>query len=78
VTCAIDPTSVFPKLTGSATIEGTLKTGEAFTLVVTDNGEPGVTDRFKLTVAGTLLVDTDLGGDGHGGGNIQLHKEQCD
>ncbi|MFN3432367.1 MAG: post-COAP-1 domain-containing protein, partial [Candidatus Sericytochromatia bacterium] len=78
VTCDIDPASVFPRLTGTATIEGTLKTGEAFVFVVTDVGEPGVLDTVKLTVAGSVIFNMDLAGDRSGGGNIQLHKEKCD
>ena len=78
VVCDVDPGSVEPKLTGTVTVTGTLKTGEAFTLVTVDNGEPGVLDEIRLTVAGTVVFDGELGGEGHGGGNIQLHKTKCE
>lgn len=73
-----DPGSVFPRLTGTVTVKGALKTGQAFTPVLVDTGEPGVLDDIKLSVAGTVVFHKDLAGDAHGGGNIQLHKDQCE
>lgn len=56
-------------------------------LFVTDNGEPGRNDHLEiqLLLRGNLvydsgdvfLDDSSLGGSGHGGGNIQIHKQNC-
>jgi hypothetical protein len=79
VDCDIDPTSVAPKLTGTVTVTGTVDgTGETFTLVLVDDGEPGVLDDIKLSIGGAVVFDGELGGEGAGGGNIQIHKEKCD
>lgn len=51
----------------TSTIQGMLKTGLAFTLVVTDNGEPGRADTFLFT-SGVVRFAGLLGG-----GNIQQH-----
>ncbi len=57
-------------------------------VLVTDNGEPGRNDTFEIQLllngnivylAGAVF-DTGpgtLGGVGHGGGNIQIHKQNC-
>lgn len=77
-----------PKIKGTREICGTATTNHPaypvvdFRVEVTDNGEPGVDDIFKikLGVAGAEIYSTyndpnnTLGGDGPGGGNIQLHK----
>jgi hypothetical protein len=78
VICDVDPGLVFPRLTGTVTVRGTLKTGQPFTLVLVDTGEPGVLDDISMSIEGTVVFHQDLGGDGHGGGNIQLHREACD
>ena len=44
------------------------------TVLVADRGEPGVDDLFDLTLSNGYHAGGDLGGDGPGGGNIQLHK----
>jgi hypothetical protein len=44
------------------------------TVLVADRGEPGVNDLFDLTLSNGYRAGGDLGGDGPGGGNIQLHK----
>jgi hypothetical protein len=56
----------------AATITGTLKTGDSYTLVVVDNGEPGRADTFNLTstplsTGGPMMLDPR-------GGNIQVHR----
>jgi hypothetical protein len=46
-----------------------------FRVRMEDNGEPGRDDRFGIRLENGYLVTTrSLGGDGPGGGNIQLHK----
>jgi hypothetical protein len=46
-----------------------------FRIRMVDNGEPGRDDRFGIVLGnGYWARTTDLGGDGPGGGNIQLHK----
>jgi hypothetical protein len=46
-----------------------------FRVRMEDNGEPGRDDRFGIVLDNGYWVTTrDLGGDGSGGGNIQLHK----
>jgi hypothetical protein len=56
----------------AATITGTLKTGEPYTLVVVDNGEPGRADTFNLTSA-SLTTGGPIPLDPRGG-NIQVHR----
>jgi hypothetical protein len=80
----IDPKTKQP--IGSRLICGTARTnqfGEVdFMVRAQDKGEPGVDDLFfiRLSVGGIVVYttehdpDTSLGGDGPGGGNIQLHK----
>jgi hypothetical protein len=50
------------------------------TVRVCDNGEPGVDDTLEITLSNgyTAGAGTTLGGDGPGGGNVQLHKPKCD
>jgi hypothetical protein len=72
--------------TGTRTICGTARTNQLgdvdWAVRVTDAGEPGVDDVFfiRLTQMGVTVYTTEfdsnrtLGGDGSGGGNIQLHK----
>ena len=43
-------------------------------VIVADNGEPGRDDIFDITLSTGYHAGGDLGGSGHGGGNIQLHK----
>lgn len=46
-----------------------------FRVRMEDKGEPGRDDRFGIRLSNGYLVTTrSLGGDGPGGGNIQLHK----
>jgi|SRR5436190_15722934 len=46
-----------------------------FRVRMEDNGEPGTNDRFGIRLSnGYLVTARSLGGDGSGGGNIQLHK----
>ncbi len=46
-----------------------------FRVRLEDNGEPGRDDRFGIRLTNGYLVTTrSLGGDGSGGGNVQLHK----
>jgi hypothetical protein len=75
-----------PKRTGGRYICGTARTNQFgdvdFVVGAEDNGEPGVDDRFIIRLRqGAVTVYTTegdsnktLGGDGPGGGNIQLHK----
>ena len=44
------------------------------TVICADNGEPGRDDIFDITLSTGYHAGGDLGGPGHGGGNIQLHK----
>ena len=44
------------------------------TVLVADRGEPGVNDLFEVSLSNGYRAGGDLGGDGPGGGNIQLHK----
>ena len=55
-----------------ATVTGTLKTGDPYTLIVVDAGEPGRADTFNLSsvplnTGGPIALDPR-------GGNIQIHK----
>jgi hypothetical protein len=75
-----------PKRTGSRIVCGRARTnlyGDVdFLFFAADNGEPGVDDEFvlRLRKAGATMYTTEgdadrtLGGNGPGGGNIQLHK----
>jgi len=49
-----------------------------YRVTVDDQGEPGVNDRFIIRLSSGYTTESDsnntLGGDGPGGGNIQLHK----
>jgi hypothetical protein len=57
---------------GSADVDGTAESYEAD---VADNGEPGGgVDRFRLLLNGARVTGLD---DYLAGGNIQLHKQQC-
>jgi hypothetical protein len=55
--------------TGTCTIDGVDGT---YTLEVCDNGEPGTSDRFSLTLSTGYVASGVIDG-----GNIQLHKEKC-
>ena len=45
-----------------------------FRVRLEDNGEPGVNDRFGIQLSnGYQVTPRSLGGDGKGGGNVQLH-----
>ncbi len=61
---------------GSATVNG--QSGYSYNVVACDNGEPGTSDTFDVTVNGsggaTYHNSGTLGGGTQGGGNIQLHK----
>jgi hypothetical protein len=46
-------------------------------VVVADNGEPGRNDTFSITLSTGYSQGGSLGGDGPGGGNIQLHEGKC-
>jgi hypothetical protein len=50
-------------------------------LFISDNGEPGITDWFEiqLLLNGNIVYREGgtLGASGHGGGNIQIHKQNC-
>ena len=50
----------------------------SYRVTVDDQGEPGVNDRFIIRLSSGYTTESDsnntLGGDGPGGGNIQLHK----
>jgi hypothetical protein len=48
------------------------------TVLVCDYGEPGVADELEITLSNGFAASGDLGGSGHGGGNVQLHKPKCD
>jgi hypothetical protein len=55
---------------GTADVDGTTETYQAD---VADDGEPGSgVDRFRLRLNGAPVADDYLAG-----GNIQLHKPQC-
>jgi hypothetical protein len=58
-------------ITYAVTINGVAGTAR---LRVVDNGEPGRTDIFDLTLSTGYHAAGDLGGSRPGGGNIQLHK----
>ncbi len=56
------------QINGIATIDG--KGSYKFTLIVSDNGEPGTNDKFSLAVSNGYTISGTLQG-----GNIQLHKK---
>jgi hypothetical protein len=58
----------------NVTIDG--KPGTAV-VDVCDNGEPGRNDTFGITLSDGYKASGDLGGRRPGGGNIQLHKKNC-
>lgn len=62
--------------TYNVTIDG--EPGTA-TVRICDNGEPGVNDVLEITLSNgySAGAGTTLGGDGPGGGNVQLHKPNC-
>lgn len=60
----------------TVTFSGTLRNGAAFTSVVTDYDEPGKDDAFSFSTAGFSISGL-LGDDGGGGGNIQVHRDNC-
>ncbi|HCS19395.1 MAG TPA: hypothetical protein DIW47_02340 [Bacteroidetes bacterium] len=62
---AID--SVTREITGNAKIDG--KGSFTYTVIVTDNGEPGTNDFFSLAISNGYTASGTLEG-----GNIQLHK----
>lgn len=62
----------------TATFSGTLRGGGTFMAMVTDVGEPGTEDLFSFRTSTGFSVSGDLGGDGPGGGNIQIHKLDCE
>jgi hypothetical protein len=43
-----------------------------------DNGEPGRNDTFSIQLSNGYSASGDLGGTGHGGGNLQFHQGKCD
>ncbi len=47
-------------------------------VLLTDNGEPGRNDIFSIELSTGYAASGDLGGSQNGGGNIQLHKGDCD
>jgi hypothetical protein len=58
------------RIEGNATINGAAGT---YKVVLSDNGEPGRNDRFAITLSNGYSAAGALAG-----GNIQLHKRQCD
>lgn len=60
----------------AATIDGEVGTA---TVVVCDYGEPGRNDVVEITLSTgyTAGQGSTLGGNGNGGGNVQLHKGSC-
>jgi hypothetical protein len=50
------------------------------TVRICDNGEPGVNDVMEITLSNgySAGVGSTIGGDGRGGGNVQLHKPRCE
>src|SRR5205823_11910368 len=58
----------------NVTIDGVAGTAA---VQVTDNGEPGRNDTFEIVLSNGDSAGGSLGGDRHGGGNIQLHKAKC-
>jgi hypothetical protein len=57
------------RTTGTCTIDGV---DGSYVLVVSDNGEPGKSDTFSLTLSTGYVASGVIDG-----GNIQLHKEKC-
>jgi hypothetical protein len=64
------------RATYDVTIDGVPGTA---TVRVCDNGEPGRDDVVEITLSNgyTAGIGSTLGGDGKGGGNVQLHKPKC-
>jgi hypothetical protein len=56
------------------TIDG--EPGNALVRVI-DNGESGRDDTFEIQLSNGYFAGLSLGGEGPGGGNIQLHKSMC-
>jgi hypothetical protein len=56
------------------TIDGAVGTAQ---VVVADNGEPGRDDTFSIALSTGYSQGGSLGGNGPGGGNIQLHEGKC-
>jgi len=67
--------AVTRKINYDVTIDGVAGTAE---VVVADNGEPGRDDTFSIALSTGYSQGGSLGGDGHGGGNIQLHEGKCE
>ncbi len=68
----VDPSNANGRIISySVTINGVAGTAR---LLVIDNGEPGRTDVFDLTLSNGYRAVGELGGARPGGGNIQLHK----
>jgi hypothetical protein len=64
------------RATYDVTIDGSPGTA---TVRICDYGEPGRDDVMEITLSTgyTAGIGTTLGGDGPGGGNVQLHKARC-
>lgn len=62
----------------NATFSGKLDNGVRFTVTVADNGEPGNHDTFSFQTAAGFSLNGLLGAGVHGGGNIQIHHEDCE
>jgi len=60
--------------TYNVTVDGAAATA---TVVVCDNGEPGRNDTVQISLSTGYHAGGNLGGTGHGGGNVQLHKPKC-
>jgi hypothetical protein len=56
------------------TIDGAAGTAR---VIVADIDEPGRDDTFSIELSNGYSQSGTLGGEGHGGGNIQLHKGKC-
>ena len=61
----------------TVTFTGTLRGGGTFTTVVTDYDEPGRDDAFAFRTSTGFAITGLLGDDDGGGGNIQVHRDQC-
>jgi len=66
--------AVTRRISYNVTIDGAVGTA---VVVVADNGEPGRDDTFSITLSTGYSEGGSLGGNGPGGGNIQLHKGKC-
>jgi hypothetical protein len=58
----------------NVTIDGVPGTAR---VIVADNGEPGRNDTFSIELSNGYSAAGSLGGEGPGGGNIQLHEGKC-